>query len=715
MIFFIMFCGLAGMAVGSAVTAFAMRQQTRNKRDEAATPSIRTRDDTSISARDDIVDGKKEPRRDLIVCIVKQLWPYLNPAICNAIRAAVEPMLRDLPGPLTTLRFTELDLGIENFVLGQATVHDLKNGFLQFDMDVSYVTNRRISLKASYVGSVGVDRIELVGRIAVVLKPLTKVLPCVSAAQFFFIDPPKLQMNFTGLAEIADIQLIKNKILAGIGTALKNVMVAPYSYVAAKVDPDCDYFSVYRPPISVLRVTLLRGEGFVDAPRVLGEDDVPDVFCKIALGASEPLRSRTVWDNNNPVWDRDEFFDFLLYDYGQSIFLQAWDESNGALDSDDDLGKAEITVRELLLAAQNRTLKLSLIGKNGNPNGSKITIRCDLIPLAKDVSSLISQAPSSETMGGLITVLIDHAFSVPLEAMEGMHVTSKVRVQYGDEKVETLLLPGTNPHYNTAFHIPISTKAFSEGGGKDITLTLYKCYQENLLKAPEETLLGEIKLPYSALERAADTTINETHPVGSDGTALRYRVSLHGLDLQTANPTSAVLSSGFGVEGEIVKISEAGMVSGSSQATANANTSSKTTTKAKSDKDADILKLTAVEGRDFKYQRRLLQESHMSNAYLKIQVGSNPNNTWRTKTCYKSQDPVWNETSVFVLSGPNETIQIDAYDNEEGRTYRDDKLGSAELKVEEVLLAGGKKEVELILKDKPTGTFVTIQCEKVAA
>ncbi|GAX16522.1 hypothetical protein FisN_7Lh245 [Fistulifera solaris] len=707
-----MFCGLAGMAVGSAVTALAMRQQTMNKRDEAATPSIRTRDDTSISTQ----DGKKEPRRDLIVCIVKQLWPYLNPAICNAIRATVEPMLRDLPGPLTTLRFTEFDLGIENFVLGQATVHDLNNGFLQFDMDVNYVSNRRISLKASYVGSVGVDRIELVGRIAVVLKPLTKVLPCVSAVQLFFIDPPKLQMNFTGLAEIADIQLIKSKILAGIGTALKNVVVAPYSYVAAKVDPDCDYFNVYRPPISVLRVTLLSGEGFVDAPRILGRDDVPDVFCKIALGASDPLRSRTVWNNNSPLWDRDEFFDFLLYDYGQSIFLQAWDESNGALDSDDDLGKAEITVRELLLAAKNRTVKLSLIGKNGSPTGSKISIRCDLIPLAKDVSSLISQTPSSETMGGLITILIDHAFSVPLEAMEEMHVTSKVRVQYGDKKFETLLLPGTNPHYNTAFHVPISTKAFSQGGGKDITLTLYKCYQENLLKAPEETLLGEIKLPYSALERAADITINETHPVGSGGTALRYRVSLHGIDLKTSNPTSAVLSSGSAIEGKVVKTSEAGMVSDAARATVNSTTAGNTTTtKDKSDKNADILKLTAVQGRNFKYRKHLLQESHMSNAYLKIQVGSNPNNTWRTKTCYKSKNPIWNETSAFVLSGPNETIQIDAYDNEEGRTYRDDKLGSAELKVEDVLLTGGKKEVELISKDKPTGTFVTIQCEKVAA
>lgn len=685
------------------MTAFALRQQATNKRDHASTRAITTNDthDTSSSSssssgREADAENQEVSRHDLIVCIVKQLWPYLNPAICNAIRASVEPLLRDLPGPLTTLRFTELDLGIEHFVLGQATVHDLKDGFVQFDMDVHWTTNRQISLKASYVGSMGVERIELTGRLAVVLKPLTKVLPCVSGVQLYFIDPPKLQLNFTGLAEIADIQLVKNKVLSGIASAMNNIVVAPYSYVGAKLDPDCDYFNIYRPPVSVVRVTLLRGEGFADDPRVFSEDDVPDVYCQIALGASQSYRSRTIWDNNNPVWDRDEFFDFLLYDYGQSIFLQAWDEGNGPMDSDDDLGKADIVVRDLLVATQNRTVKLPLIGKDGNPTGAKIMIRCDLLPFVKNLQSLTEQATSNETMGGLITVLIDHAFGVPVEAMESMHVTSKVRVQCGDDTFETLMLPGTNPHYNMAFHIPISTEAFSKGGGKDITLRLYKCLQENLLKSPEETLLGGVKILYSALSHVEDKTITETQPIGTGGTTLRFRVLLQGIDWKTDNPTSDVLAS----------------------ASVDAATDVRPTVaapKANSEKDVGTVKLTAVQGRDFKIQRRFLQESRMANAYLKIQVGSRPDTVWRTKTIDNSREPMWNETSAFVLSSKNETIQIEAYDDGKGRNYRDDKLGSAQLTVDDILLAGGSKEVELEAKDKPTGTFITIKCEKVAS
>ena len=66
----------------------------------------------------------------------------------------------------------------------------------------------------------------------------------------------------------------------------------------------------------------------------------------------------------------------MVFDLDQSFELDAWDPDTG-----DDLGTTHVTVRQLLLS-KDRRMELLLFDKESmSPIGTKIKVKCDLIPL----------------------------------------------------------------------------------------------------------------------------------------------------------------------------------------------------------------------------------------------------------------------------------------------------------------------------------------------
>jgi len=71
--------------------------------------------------------------------IMKQLWGYVRVAGAASIKETVEPMFKDMmPGPLSGLHFTKIDLGSIPIRMDNVVVHkvDAKNNTLQFDLDL---------------------------------------------------------------------------------------------------------------------------------------------------------------------------------------------------------------------------------------------------------------------------------------------------------------------------------------------------------------------------------------------------------------------------------------------------------------------------------------------------------------------------------------------------------------------------------------------------
>jgi hypothetical protein len=618
--------------------------------------------------------------------LVAQLWGYINVAGSAMIQEMVEPMLKELlPGPLSSTHFTKIDLGNVPLKLDNIVVHDVTaDGAVQFDVDLHWITDCDIQLKADYVGKFGVKAITLTGRLSFLLKPLVNQMPVVSAVQYAFINPPELELDFTGLAQVADFRVIDTTLKKIIQDILAGMLVLP-NRMLYKMDLACDYFQIYQPPVGFARVTAVQGYGFRVEQRALRRNDIQDVYCNISLGG-KLWRTSTIKNHLEPAWN--ESADFLLSDHDQIVTVHAWDEDSGSLDADDDLGMAKVTVGEILLAGKTATVEL--LQKEDQRTGAFVTLHCDLCELTSDLGSLETSGGKNMHCG-LLGIVVTRAFGIPLERNKA---ASFVKVVYGGNNHEFLTkavtdYPGVdalNPMYDAAFHVPLTADMFSKGDGAGVVFHLMN----------GETVLGTTTVTHASLLDTPDKMITERRQVGGRA-YLEFRVYLRGMR-QNKAPVSKLASIGSPTTTDTSTVSTPSLVP--LQAPVGSGSGIGT------------VRVTVVKGHGFKNEKRRFKRADIPDVYCKIRFGSSPK-VWRTDTVRNSITPAWNEISDYPLTDHGQIISIEAYDEDTGKRDADDLLGSARIAVGKLLLAGGTVDVELEQKGIPTGEFITLRCDLV--
>jgi hypothetical protein len=122
-----------------------------------------------------------------------------------------------------------------------------------------------------------------------------------------------------------------------------------------------------------------------------------------------------------------------------------------------------------------------------------------------------------------------------------------------------------------------------------------------------------------------------------------------------------------------------------------------------------IVRVTAVGGRGFEIEKRLGFKDDVPDVYLNVKLGTK---TWKTSVQKNKLTPAWSETGDFLLSDNDQFLKVDAWDEDKGKFDADDFLGTAELTIGDMLLAGKTMEVELLDENNiSTGAFVTLHCE----
>ncbi|CAJ1929081.1 unnamed protein product [Cylindrotheca closterium] len=624
-------------------------------------------------------ERQKSIRRDVesvnfLSDLVKRLWVHLSPAIGDTIVAAVEPMFKDmLPGPLSSLKFTKCDLGKVPLTLDNIVVHPLKNGKIQCDVDMIWDGACDINLAAGKL-KLGAQNVKLMGRLQLIFKPLSDVLPCIGAIQYGFINKPALVIDFTGLGNVADLGGIDAMIRGIIKGAISGVMVLP-ARLCYKMDVNCDYRDAFVAPEGIARLTAVRGRGFVIEKKTIGKDDIPDCYLKISLG-DRTWTTSVIKDDLSPKWL--ETGDFLLSDYDQHVRVEAWDEDSGTMDSDDFLGQVEFTVAELMLSG--RTKEFELLDDNNSPVGAFVTMHCEVANLVSNPTSF-SMPPPANHLGGLFTVMVTKAFNLPLKKED---CESFVRIKYG--KQEPLLtgivthlpdypyIDALNPVYDVSYVIPI-TPEMIEGGLPDVTFELTNTWAK-------QTVLGSLTIPHQEMLEAKDNTIKDTRTIGS--AQLEFQVSIQGFDEHSKFDATKV------VRKSIPKISATG-----------------TTEEA----DVQQVKVTILGGQGFKIKKKKLRKNDIPDVYCNVKFASSPN-VWRTATIKDSVNPIWNESKIYNLANERAIINIQAMDaNKRGD---DTELGGFRVQVSKILLNGGKMDLELEQGGKGQEAYITVQCELVS-
>ncbi|PQE09510.1 C2 domain-containing protein [Rutstroemia sp. NJR-2017a BBW] len=428
--------------------------------------------------------------------IVAQLWPNIQVAGSKMVKDIVEPMFKTmLPGPLATLHFTKIELGATPIVLSNVKVTKTAHDGIKLDLNVDWNGQCDIELDGNMMPKV------------------------IGAAQISFINPPDLKLNFTGAANVADLSLIDDavrKVLMGI---INSIVVLP-NRIMVKLDTNNDYFKTYHQPLGIVRITAEKAWGFAEESQSKTKKlfskltrASPDCYAEIEVGAEPAWRTTTKDNTTTPVWG--ETHDFVVTDFDQRIKVVVSDHD---LNSDDEVGEAVTTVKEILVASGKQ--ELAMVHKGAETDG-KVALSCEFFPFtAEDSSSFSASSHSGDgLMCGIVTVLIAGAFGI-----KGQRETLKpsVVVTWGSKHhFQTAVqtdAPGTdinNPTFDQHFRIPVAAADVTAGNLRIICMD-------------KETEIGSVEIPFEDLQKAPDMTLQDNFDVG-DGVRVRASVSLRGV------------------------------------------------------------------------------------------------------------------------------------------------------------------------------------------
>jgi len=454
--------------------------------------------------------------------IVANLWPNICVAGAQIAKDTVEPILAStLPGPLANLKFTKLDLGHVPISFSNVDVHKTPNDGIKLDMDMDWQGVCDIELDGARVPKIGIEKARLKGRLSILLCPLTNVIPLIGAAQVSFVNPPKLELDFTDAASIADLGMISGTVRNTILGIISGMAVLPNRFLV-KLDGNVDYFKTYHPHHGIVRLTVEKATG-ITAPkkksgvlRLIAKvvKDVPDCYVKINVGAEEEWRTSVQKNDHDPSWN--ETHDFLCSDFEQAIAVDIQDDD---LAGDDDIGVGYTTIKDILL--NGGTHELSLTHK-GEATDAKLTVHAKFYNFVAEPNALSAQNSSAPAdICGLATILVAGAFGLSGQRDE---LNPSVKITWGDKTFQTAAktyTPGTDifsPSFDQAFQIPLTADMIANPGNFKIAL----------MNKTEEA--GSAEVSFQDVLGAPEMIKEGSFEVGS-GASIRTRIMVRGIQL----------------------------------------------------------------------------------------------------------------------------------------------------------------------------------------
>ncbi|BEI83142.1 hypothetical protein CcaverHIS002_0310100 [Cutaneotrichosporon cavernicola] len=444
--------------------------------------------------------------------IIANLWPNISIVGRDMTKSIVEPMFASmLPSPLNSLHFVKIDLGKVPIKLGNVDTHKMASGAIKMDLDIDWDGECDIELDGKMIPKIGIEAIKLHGRMSMLLGPVINQIPLVGAAQVAFINPPYIKLKYTDVAAVANIGFIDRSINNVIQSILAGMMVLPNRFLV-KLDAKNDWFSTFQSPLGILKVTAESASNLGAAKESKGflgklvHDEV-DCFADVTLGA-EKWRTKTINNNRHPEWN--ETHDYLLSDHDQVVTVEVVDDDHAG---DDAIGKASVTVKELLMSGDSHEVSLKLDDK---PTDGKVRIRGHFMALVADPASLSSQ---EEGTHGVVSVLIASAFNISGKREE---LKPSIKVVWGDSNFRTGIkadAPGSdvqNPSFDVAYNIPLSNKVTVRGAAP-VRLILMDAEKER----------GSVDIPLDKVLNAPGMAVAEDYKL-ADGTVIRAAVVIRG-------------------------------------------------------------------------------------------------------------------------------------------------------------------------------------------
>jgi hypothetical protein len=271
------------------------------------------------------------------------MWPELEQAVGYMVDETLLPMIkRSMPGRAKDPHFSKFTLGKDPPVVQCVEVYNLPQGSVALHVTVDYQSDLQVNFTASSSAGKGRWRIKrqlnigmkdfgLFGELVMVVRPYMAEQPGTGGVTMYFINPPAVTLEFTGLAGAADFIGIKRMVRKAIDDAIAEYVVLPNCVTQLMRYSDFKLYPMVlgNPrPIGALRVTPLKVEGLPSGDwRMFGSRDKDDNYLRIAFG--------------NDIWhvktsQLGETKEFMVFNPEQRLHIDLWDDDRHS--ADDHIG-----------------------------------------------------------------------------------------------------------------------------------------------------------------------------------------------------------------------------------------------------------------------------------------------------------------------------------------------------------------------------------------
>ncbi|XP_071059247.1 extended synaptotagmin-1 [Pseudochaenichthys georgianus] len=577
--------------------------------------------------------------------VLQQVWPFVGQYLEKLLVETIAPSIRASSNHLQTLSFTKVDMGDKAMkVVGIKAHTENDKGQVLLDLYISYVGNVEIDVEVKrYFCKAGVKGIQLHGMMRVILEPLIGDVPIVGAVTMFFIQRPKLDINWTGLTNLFDIPGLNIMSDSMIMDAIASFLVLPNRLVVPLV-PGLHVAQLRSPlPRGVVRIHLLEAQNLAAKDNYMKGvmAGLSDPYAILRVGP-QTFTSKHIDNTDCPKWE--EMYEVIVHEVpGQELEVEVYDKDT---DQDDFLGRTKLDLG---------IVKKSIVVDNWFPlketTSGRVHFRLEWLTLLPSTDRLEEVLKRNETLtsktadppsSAILVVYLDKAEALPMKK-GNKEPNPMVQLSVQDITRES--------KWEEAF-----TFFIQDPRNQDIDI--------QVKDADRVQTLGSLKIPLSRLLSNSNLSLDQWFQLDNSGSASRIYINtvLRVLWLDEEHISSNVSSN-----------LEAGTSKQLPQQTA----------PHPSFATEGLLRIHLLAGQNLVPKDNMMggMVKGKSDPYVKINVGGE---TFTSQAIKTNLNPTWNEMYEVILTQlPGQDLHVEVFDKD--MDMKDDFMGRLKISLKDII------------------------------
>ncbi|KAK5872293.1 hypothetical protein PBY51_013008 [Eleginops maclovinus] len=586
--------------------------------------------------------------------VLQQVWPFVGQYLEKLLVETIAPSIRASSNHLQTLSFTKVDMGDKAMkVVGIKAHTENDKGQVLLDLYISYVGNVEINVEVKrYFCKAGVKGIQLHGMMRVILEPLIGDVPIVGAVTMFFIQRPKLDINWTGLTNLLDVPGLNVMSDSMIMDAIASFLVLPNRLVVPLV-PGLHLAQLRSPlPRGVVRIHLLEAQNLAAKDNYVKGvmAGLSDPYAILRVGP-QTFTSKHVDNTDCPKWE--EIYEVIVHEVpGQELEVEVYDKDT---DQDDFLGRTKLDlgiVKKSIVVDNWFTLKEITSGRvhfrlewlSLLPSTDRLE---EVLKKNESVISKTADPPSS----AILVVYLDKAEALPMKK-GNKEPNPMVQLSVQDITRESKTCYTTiNPEWEEAF-----TFFIQDPRNQDIDI--------QVKDADRVQTLGSLKIPLSRLLSNSNLSLDQWFQLDNSGDASRIYVNtvLRVLWLDEEHISSDVSSN---LEAGTSKQLPQQTIPHPSFAT------------------EGLLRIHLLAGQNLVPKDNMMggMVKGKSDPYVKINIGGE---TFTSQVIKTNLNPTWNEMYEVILTQLHgQDLHVEVFDKD--MDMKDDFMGRLKISLKDII------------------------------